>query len=109
MRVFMVFLALLNALSAFCAAPSEPAEVQIYARDGIVIEDGVGGYLIEDTTENLWECDCAGFSAGQLVVLVMSDCGTPSIYDDVILRVLPLAVADYYDFDNLHFSGEVFG
>ena len=107
MKLIAGFLALVAAL--FTMRPADTREVQVYARDGIVIEDGVGGYLIEDTTENLWECDCAGFSAGQLVVLVMSDCGTPSIYDDEVLQVLPLAVADYHDFDNLHFSGEVKG
>ena len=109
MKIFMVFLAFLNALSAMCAVPAEPAEVQIYARDGIILDDGLGGFLIEDTTENLWECDCSGFSAGQRVVLVMCDCGTPTIYDDEVLRVLPLAVPDYHDVDNLHLSGEVFG
>ena len=107
MKLIAGFLALVAAL--FAMRPADTREVQVYARDGIVIEDGVGGYLIEDATENLWECDCAGFSAGQLVVLVMSDCGTPSIYDDEVLQVLPLAVADYRDFDNLHLSGEVFG
>lgn len=107
MKLIAGFLALVAAL--FAMRPAETREIQVYARDGVVLEDGVGGYLIEDTTENLWEFDCEGLSVGQRVVLVMSDDGTPSIYDDVILRVLPLAVADYYDFDNLHFSGEVFG
>lgn len=109
MKIIAGFFALLSALVSLCAAPENVREIQIYAREGIVLEDGLGGYLIEDTTENLWEFEDADMKVGQPVVLVMSDCGTPSIYDDEILQVLPVAVADYHDFDNLHFSWEAMG
>jgi len=109
MKIFMAFLALLNALSAMSAAPAESGEIQVYARDAIVLEDGCGGLLFEDSTGNLWDFYTEDLMIGQRVVLVMSDNATPTIYDDTVLRVLPLAVTDYHDFDNLHFHGEAKG
>ena len=123
MKIISVFLSFLTALSALCAGSSEQAAVKDevfgvecqlliapdYARDGIVISDGCGGFLIEDTTENLWEYQSQKLVEGQRVVLLMSDNDTPTIYDDEILSVLPLAVAVYSDFDNLHLTGEARG
>ena len=109
MKIFLVFVAFLNALTALYATPTEPAELQVYARDAVVLEDGLGGLLFEDSTGNLWDCDAEDLTIGQRVVLVMSDNATPTIYDDEVLQVLRLAVTDYHDIDNLHFHGEAKG
>jgi len=114
MQIFAAFLAALAALSAEMAeTPSDPALVPetIYARNGCVIAaQNENDWVIVDDVCGMWFYDEPWApQAGQPVVLIMTDAGTPEYDDDRLLRVLRVAEIDRVEPDMLHFAGEARG
>ena len=51
----------------------------------IEVNQSTGLVTVEDSTGNLWDFeDAAAWHVGDFASLLMNDCGTASIYDDVI-------------------------
>jgi len=105
LKILSFVLSFVLSISSTIFIHPKQTEVQ-YARYAVVLEASENETVFEDTTENMWGITgSSGFSEGQMVMLLMSDNTTPSIFDDEILGVYPVATADYHDFTNLHFNG----
>lgn len=102
---FFSLLLLISSALGVEADVNESREEIFYARRAVVLEINGDEMVLEDDTENLWAYAIGDFTEGQTVMLLMSDCGTKTIYDDEVLEVLPVAVVNYHDFENLYLDG----
>ena len=76
MKIIAIIIALLIAMGG-----------NTYTMSAVVTDVDADTVTVEDFNGNVWEFYGDGFAVGEILTLVMDDCGTTNITDDMIVDV----------------------